>query len=712
MPSPRSSQTTEQHLRALSQNLWWTWQGLAGALAASPLHGPWRRSGGNLSRFLKSLSPRDLLTLNGDKTLGRTVAGLHKRFVAETRAQKTWAAAVDTPKDLQAAFFCAEFGLWHGLPIYSGGLGVLAGDFLKSASDLGVPLTGVGLWYGRGYFRQRIDSHGQVEHPEHLHPEHLPLTHPGGKPLFVSVPLGQKIASVRVRELATGRVPLLLLDTDHAANPPALRRLSHTLYVGDRLSRLQQEMVLGVGGYLALQATGRTPTVIHLNEGHSGLVVLALLQQAMGRGLSWRQALAWLKPRLVFTTHTQEEAGHERYDLSLMTPHLQPFAQAMNVPVDTLRALGAPPGRGQQTQFCLSTLCLRLSGRAGGVSQRHGVVARRHWQPLWSGKAVEQVPIGHVTNGVHAPTWMPPLLQEQMDAAHGPGWRNQLLTRQHFAQALKVDGATLWSWREAIRQKGLEKVSKHLLAGSGALLNPQALTVGFARRFAAYKRAGLLFHDPKRLARLLNNPRQPMQVIFAGKAHPRDEQGKAVLRRVLDLSHEPAFRGKIFLLENYDLELAAALLSGVDLWLNTPEWPREACGTSGMKAVLSGALNASILDGWWEEAWAAEGHHQPPVGFAISPPTSHKSGGADAHDARALYALLEKQILPQFFDRDEQGVPQVWVASLKAAMIRLGPVYQSHRMVADYVRRYYLPAHRAVAKQEKGKKEMPLCDAP
>ena len=693
--------TTTQRLQELSENLWWTWQGLDEALAASPLSAHWRRAGGNLSRFLKALSPAGLKTLNENPALSRTVAALHKRFLTETRARKTWSTGAAVPKDLHAAFFCAEFGLWHGLPIYSGGLGVLAGDFLKSASDLGVPVTGVGLWYGRGYFRQRIDSRGQVEHPEHLHPEHLPLTHPGGKPLFVPVPLGHKTASVRVRELAVGRVPLLLLDTDHAANPPALRRLSHTLYVGDRPSRLQQELVLGVGGYLALQATGREPTVIHLNEGHSGLVALALLQQAISRGLTWRQALAWLKPRLVFTTHTQEEAGHERYDLPLITPHLPPIAQTLGVPVETLLALGAPPGRGPQTQFCLSTLCLRLSGRANGVSQRHGVVARQHWQPLWPGKAVADVPIGHVTNGVHAPTWLPPLLQHQMDATHGPGWRTLPLTRQHFAQALKVDPATLWAWREAIRQTGMEKVAKHLLDDGGHLLNPQALTVGFARRFAAYKRAGLLFHDTKRLASLLNNPRRPMQVIFAGKAHPRDEQGKAVLRQVLHLSHEPAFKGKIFLLENYDLDLAKALLGGVDLWLNTPEWPREACGTSGMKAVLSGALNASILDGWWEEAWAAEGAHQPPVGFAVAPPTGHKTGGADAHDARALYTLLEKQIVPLFHDRDDQGVPRTWTASLKAAMIRLGPVYQSHRMVADYVRRYYLPAHRAVAKRGK-----------
>jgi starch phosphorylase len=559
------------------------------------------------------------------------------------RSGTTWWSETgrEDDDDLLVAYFSMEFGVTADLPIYSGGLGVLAGDHLKAAADLGLPLVGVGLFYRGGYFTQGVDERGrQTETYEALDPERLGLVR---EPVIVEVDLGGEPMSVAVWRYDVGSVPLYLLDVEFVTD---------ALYSGDREHRIRQELLLGVGGVRALRALGLDPTVFHVNEGHSAFLTIERLRELVGAGVAKDDALETIKRTTVFTTHTPVPAGNEVFDNDLVLRYVGSLAESAGLSGDELLALGySDEGAG----FGLTPLALRLSRYANGVSELHGQVAREMWASLWPG---EQPPIGHVTNGVHLGTWLAPELEQLLvDAGVRPGappaWGN-------WEAVSNVDDRELWRVHAELKQR--------LAASAG--LEADLLTIGFARRFATYKRAGLVFSDLERLVSL------PVQIVLAGKAHPQDTPGKDVMQRIIELSRDSDVAGRVVFLEDYDIDLARLIVPGVDVWLNTPRRPHEASGTSGMKAAVNGVLNFSVLDGWWAEAY------DPAVGWAID-------GASDDADAEQLYRVLAEEIVPRFEDRER------WVEMMKASIERLSPVFSMQRAVIEYTERYYRPASRA-----------------
>ena len=558
-----------------------------------------------------------------------------------TYTHDTWWSAEGHGDDLLVAYFSMEFGISADLPIYSGGLGVLAGDHLKAASDLGLPLVGVGLFYRGGYFTQGVNTDGrQTETYEALDPEALGLVR---EPVTVEVDLAGETVSAAVWRHDVGSVPLYLLDVPW---------LTDALYAGDREHRIRQELLLGVGGVRALQALGVEPTVFHVNEGHSAVLAIERARRLVTQGLSADEALEQVRRTTVFTTHTPVPAGNEVFDPKLVRRYVGGLAGEAGLTVDRLLALGhSDEGDG----FGLTPLALRLSAYSNGVSELHGEVAREMWASLWPG---EQSPIEHVTNGVHLGTWLAPeleqlLIETGVRPGAPPAWGN-------WEAAERLDGEELWRVHAGLKARVARR----------AELDPDLLTIGFARRFATYKRAGLVFSELERLLAL------PVQIVVAGKAHPQDTPGKDVMQQIVELSHEPSTRGKIVFLENYNIALAAEIIPGVDVWLNTPRRPHEASGTSGMKAAVNGVLNFSVLDGWWAEAY------DPAVGWAIE-------GLSDKEDTQQLYRVLEQEIVPAFADRAR------WVSMMKASIARLSPVFSMQRAVIEYTERYYRPASRA-----------------
>jgi len=558
-----------------------------------------------------------------------------------TYTHDTWWSAEGHGDDLLVAYFSMEFGISADLPIYSGGLGVLAGDHLKAASDLGLPLVGVGLFYRGGYFTQGVNTDGrQTETYEALDPEALGLVR---EPVTVEVDLAGETVSAAVWRHDVGSVPLYLLDVPW---------LTDALYAGDREHRIRQELLLGVGGVRALQALGVEPTVFHVNEGHSAFLAIERARRLVKQGLSADEALEQVRRTTVFTTHTPVPAGNEVFDPKLVRRYVGGLAGEAGLTVDRLLALGhSDEGDG----FGLTPLALRLSAYSNGVSELHGEVAREMWASLWPG---EQSPIEHVTNGVHLGTWLAPeleqlLIETGVRPGAPPAWGN-------WEAAERLDGEELWRVHAGLKARVARR----------AELDPDLLTIGFARRFATYKRAGLVFSELERLLAL------PVQIVVAGKAHPQDTPGKDVMQQIVELSHEPSTRGKIVFLENYNIALAAEIIPGVDVWLNTPRRPHEASGTSGMKAAVNGVLNFSVLDGWWAEAY------DPAVGWAIE-------GLSDKEDTEQLYRVLEQEIVPAFADRAR------WVSMMKASIARLSPVFSMQRAVIEYTERYYRPASRA-----------------
>ena len=556
-----------------------------------------------------------------------------------TYTHDTWWSAEGHGDDLLVAYFSMEFGISADLPIYSGGLGVLAGDHLKAASDLGLPLVGVGLFYRGGYFTQGVNTDGrQTETYEALDPEALGLVR---EPVTVEVDLAGETVSAAVWRHDVGSVPLYLLDVPW---------LTDALYAGDREHRIRQELLLGVGGVRALQALGVEPTVFHVNEGHSAFLAIERARRLVKQGLSADEALEQVRRTTVFTTHTPVPAGNEVFDPKLVRRYVGGLAGEAGLTVDRLLALGhSDEGDG----FGLTPLALRLSAYSNGVSELHGEVAREMWASLWPG---EQSPIEHVTNGVHLGTWLAPeleqlLIETGVRPGAPPAWGN-------WEAAERLDGEELWRVHAGLKARVARR----------AELDPDLLTIGFARRFATYKRAGLVFSELERLLAL------PVQIVVAGKAHPQDTPGKDVMQQIVELSHEPSTRGKIVFLENYNIALAAEIIPGVDVWLNTPRRPHEASGTSGMKAAVNGVLNFSVLDGWWAEAY------DPAVGWAIE-------GLSDKEDTQQLYRVLEQEIVPAFADRAR------WVSMMKASIARLSPVFSMQRAVIEYTERYYLPAN-------------------
>ncbi|HEX5501046.1 MAG TPA: alpha-glucan family phosphorylase [Thermomicrobiales bacterium] len=695
-------------LADLADNLRWTWHPETADLFRRIDAAGWDAVGHNPVRLLAAAAPERLAAVAADPAYLADLDRAASDLDAYLAAADTWFARTypgRRPDAPPVAYFSLEFGLTACLPIFSGGLGVLAGDHLKSASDLGVPLVGVGLLYREGYFRQAVDGAGRQR--ESYAPADfatLPLRlerGPDGAPLTISVALPDAPVVARVWRARVGRVALYLLDADLAANRPAERAITARLYGGDQETRIRQELLLGLGGYRALAALGPAPEVCHLNEGHAAFLGLERARRLMrDRGLTFAAALDAARPGLVFTTHTPVPAGHDYFPPALMARYFAAYAADLGVPLGDLLALGRKDPADESEYFCMTALALRLAGHRNGVSALHGEVSRRMWRGLWPDRAEADVPIGHVTNGVHLPTWVAPPLADLYARHLGPGWRGDT-DADAWAHAARLPDADLWRLREAARAGLITAARGRLaaqlarrgapadeLAAAARALDPRALTIGFARRFATYKRATLLLRDPARLARLLGDPARPVQVLFAGKAHPRDKAGKALIKRIVALAARDEFRGKIVFLEGYDTDLARELVRGADLWLNTPERPHEASGTSGMKAAANGALNLSTLDGWWAEAWAAAAGGAP-IGWAIG------DGGTDAdparqaaRDAAALYDALEREVIPAFYDRDSAGLPRAWLARVKASLAAVCPVYNTDRMVREYTRKY------------------------
>src|SRR5579872_5171899 len=627
----------------------------------------------NPTALLSELTDADLaraLTPEYAMKLGR----VQERLEAEAERPTWWDEQDDHPEDFQVAYFSAEFGLDESLPVYSGGLGILAGDHLKSASELGVPLVAVGLNYFRGYFRQRLDDGGwQVERFPRNDSARLPLTLVPMAPTVELADESGNLVPIRigVSRALVGRVSLYLLDTKVEGNPDWARDVTNTLYGGDRLNRLRQELVLGIGGVRVLRQLGLDPTVFHMNEGHSAFFQLERLRELVeGEGLDRDAAVERLRASTVFTTHTPVPAGNEVFDPELLRPNLVPLVERCGFSWDEFVELGRVH---PEDAFGMTPFALRTSAYANGVSKLHAAVSRQMWHDLWPDLPVDEVPITSITNGVHVRTWLGGELEGVL------GTNTPTLER-----AFDLSDEELWNAHRGAKVRLLEFVSRTRGAPE---LNPEALTIGFARRFATYKRAGLLFRQAERLAALLGDPERPLQILVAGKAHPADEAGKDVIRQVVDFSRGADDR--VVFLPDYEMTLARRLVQGVDVWLNTPRRPMEASGTSGMKAALNGVLNCSILDGWWAEGYA------PDRGFAVGgdvPPGSEEE--QDATDAEALYAVLEQQVLPAFFERDENGLPLRWIEMMRHSIAELGTEFSTNRMVQEYVERLYLPAYR------------------
>jgi len=634
-------------------------------------------------------NPTALLAEVSDKDLARAltpgyaarVEGVLAAAAAELEGP-TWWQRRREDEAFRVAYFSCEFGLDESLPIYSGGLGVLSGDHLKSASELGVPLVGVGLLYREGYFRQQLDERGrQVERYPVNDFERLPVVR---EDVTVTVELAldaEESAPVRAQvwRAQVGRTPLYLLDTDVDGNAGWAREITDALYGGDREHRIHQEIVLGVGGVRALRELGIEPTVYHLNEGHSAFLQLERLRELVAdRGMGRDAALQRLRASTVFTTHTPVPAGNEVFEAGLVRRNVAALAARGGFEWDEFVALGRLDP--DETGFGMTPFALRTAAYANGVSELHGEVSREMWHELWPDRALDDVPIRSITNGVHARTWISEPLARALGADEETGTPD-------FAAVHDLDDATLWSVHQAAKDALLRylRESRH----PDHAFDPGVLTIGFARRFATYKRADLLFGDPGRLEALLNDADRPFQLVLAGKAHPADEGGKALIQRVAEFARDPRANGRVLLLEDYETTLARHLVQGVDVWLNTPRRPLEASGTSGMKAALNGTINCSILDGWWVEGYT------PQTGFAIGgEAVAADEAEQDAADREALFAVLERQVLPAYYERDANGIPPRWLELMRNSIAQLGARFNTNRMVVEYVEGLYLPAHR------------------
>ena len=658
-------------LRRIAGNLWFTWLADARALFAELAPDRFDALDHNPTALLAELSDAQLAAaLESQDYVGR-VERVLAAYEAES-ARSTWWQGRGEDDRFSVAYFSTEFGLDESLPIYSGGLGVLAGDHLKSASDLGVPLVAVGLFYREGYFRQELDAGDwQGERYPVSDPARLPLHREEVEPLVELADEHGTVVEVRARvwRADVGRIPLYLLDTDLDANPPWARAITDRLYGGDRRHRLHQELVLGIGGVRALRALGVEPTVFHMNEGHSTFLQLERLRELVEDGGVPRDAaIERLRASTVFTTHTPVPAGNEVFDPALVEQNVAPLVGRCGFAWSEFAELGRIHG---DNGFGLTPFALRTSAYANGVSALHGEVSREMWHTLWPDRSIDGVPIGSVTNGVHAPTWMGPELDELLG-------REEDTPAPDFARAFELPDDELWAVRRRAKERFVHDLARH----NRAAFDPDVLTIGFARRFATYKRAALLFRDPERLLRLLTDAERPLQIVFAGKAHPADEGGKALIRDIVAFVRSSPAGGRVAFLEDYEMAIARTLVQGVDVWLNNPRRPLEASGTSGMKAALNGVVNCSILDGWWAEAYS------PEVGFAIGGNWIASNDVAqDDADAGALYDVLEQEVVPAYYERSR------WLELMRNSIAQLGARFNTNRMVTEYVERLYLPAH-------------------
>jgi starch phosphorylase len=699
-------------LEELAYDLWWSWNPDARTVFRTLDYPLWRLTAHNPVRMLQLVSPEVLdRTLHDPHWLAAYDRAL-ARLDAARAAHNTWCESVAPEMQGKSiAYFSAEFALHQSLPIYAGGLGVLAGDHCKEASDLGVPLIGVGFMYPQGYFHQKISADGwQQEIYEKLNWTDAPIEPamtPDGKPCVTAVPLGNRTVLVAVWRVRVGRVKLYLLDTDLEENAPWDRELSARLYGGDRETRVQQEIILGIGGVRVLKQMGSDPAVYHLNEGHAAFVVLQRIRDLCEKGWSFDAALEEVRRTTVFTTHTPVAAGHDAFPFHLVETHLAGAWGDLGGYRERFLALGHYDN-GSGPLFNMTALALRTSGAVNGVSQLHGEVTKQMWQPIWPGVPYDKLPVDYITNGVHVPTWISAEVGALFEKYLGADWLEHHDDPQVADRVMDIPDEDLWAARQSLRAFLFnfirERARQHWtrqesnaiqIVAAGTMLDHNTLTIGFARRFTGYKRPELIFSDADRLARILNAPGRPVQLVFAGKAHPADDVGKHHLQRIYKHALDPKFGGRVAFVEGYDLHVAHFLVQGCDVWMNNPRKPLEASGTSGMKAAINGTPHMSIGDGWWAEGftgdngWLIEGHADP-----------NDYGAQDWADVQAMYALIEQQLVPAFYDRDQQGIPRRWVQIIKQSVRTVLPRFSTRRMVKEYVEKMYLPAlrHQTVAK--------------
>lgn len=698
-----------QRLEELAYNLWWSWEPEAQAIFEQIDEEIWSKSNHNPVKFLRHVAQENLDAAANNDALVEQYNRVMMNFDEYMQSDSTWFTQHYPNQSNQViAYFSAEFGLHEALPIYSGGLGILSGDHCKAASDLNLPFVGVGFLYPQGYFNQHVDSDGrqqaQYEKIDFAEVPASPALGINGTPVLINVDLPGRTVYAKVWQINVGRVRIFLMDTDVERNAPQDRELSARLYGGDREMRISQEIVLGIGGVRALRALGISPTCWHMNEGHSAFLGLERIRELVqSKNLTFSEACEAVRADTLFTTHTPVPAGNDAFAFELIEKFFWQYWGQLGIDREKFIRF-ASQDLGYSTEYSMTVLALRLSAYHNGVSKLHGHVSREMWQFMWPDTPVDQVPIGHVTNGIHLKTWLAPELRKLYNSYLPGNWLDDVDSQDVWQSTDQLPDADLWAAHLQCKHRMIGLVRARMARqfvrhGEGPrrvnsaekLLDPDVLTIGFARRFATYKRATLIFHDEERLLRILNHPERPVQIVFSGKAHPADEPGKALIQHIYHLSQRPEFWGKIVFVENYDMNIGRHLIAGVDIWLNNPRRPHEASGTSGQKAAASGVPNFSILDGWWVEGYV---HHPDSVnGWTIGEERSYKDDATqDEAEALDLYAKLEDEIAPLYYDRDDSGIPINWIQRMKNSIRTCAPIFSMGRMVKDYTVQYYLPA--------------------
>jgi starch phosphorylase len=699
-------------LEEMAQNLWLSWNFDAVQLFILLDYDAWAKSQQSPIRTLGMVSQERLEKAAKDDSYLAALNEVYKRFQRYKKGD-TWYRG--SKKDV-VAYFSMEYGMDTSLPIYSGGLGILSGDHMKTSSDMGLPLVGIGLLYRQGYFQQYLNADGfqQENYPENDW-YNMPVERKNdkdGNAIKISVDLAGRVLTAQIWEVKVGRSSLYLLDTNIEENAADLRNVTATLYGGDKETRIQQEILLGIGGIRALRALGINPAATHMNEGHAAFLGIERIREIMTeKGFSFAEAKEVLWATNIFTTHTPVPAGNERFDIELMSKYMTPWTQILGISWKEFLGLGRENINNDQETFCMTVLALKMAAYSNGVSRLHGRVSREMWQGLWPNLPLDEVPIGHVTNGVHPRTWVGSSMQDLLDRYFGPQFENKPTDLEIWNRMDRISDEELWRTHERRRERlvafARDRIRQYMKR-TGAVerkiqqaedaLSPSALTIAFARRFATYKRGNLLLRDPERLLRLLKDTERPIQLIFAGKAHPMDMPGKELIREIIHFAEKNDVANRIVFIENYDMTVARYLTSGADIWLNTPRRPLEASGTSGMKAAMNGVLNCSVLDGWWDEAY------DPELGWAIGTGEEYEDTNLqDDIESKALYDLLEREIIPTFYERGRDGLPREWIHNMKNCMRTIGQSMSSHRMLMDYSNQFYFPAlknYRRLAKDD------------
>lgn len=691
-------------IHRLARNLWWTWNQEAQELFHELSPRSWQNLYHNAVAVLREVSDYELRVRLQDREFAQRVRDVLNRFEAYLNERETWGRK-NAPLLLSnpVSYFSAEFGFHETLPIAAGGLGILAGDHAKSASDLGLGFVGVSLFYREGYFQQTINpDNWQIEHYTLLNPKNLPVEpvlNAKGEPLVCTVEIAMNLVYFQAWRVNVGRCPVYLLDTNRPENEQRYRDLTLRVYGGDSTTRIMQEILLGVGGVRMLRELGIAPSVFHMNEGHAAFLTLELIREKLAAGKTFSDALIQTKDECIFTTHTPVEAGHDRFSKDLISYALLKIQGQLRVTLDELMALGQVNPGSEAEPFCMTVLALKLSRAANGVSELHGQVSRAMWQPLFPKKSVDQVPVGHITNGIHLLGWMKGPVRRFWKRKLGANWEANINSQEFWDRVADpefISDEELWALRYRLRRELIEFTRRRLLIQGqrlsqgdfiafDQLLNPDALTIGFARRFATYKRAPLIFQQFDNIVKLVSDRHRPIQFIFSGKAHPRDDEGKRFIQHIIHLSKYTELKGHLVFIENYDVHVARQMVSGCDVWLNNPRRPLEASGTSGQKTSCHGCLNLSILDGWWREGYDGTN------GFAIgddSHPDSIEE--QDRRDSENLYRTLTEEVIPSFYNRDALGIPRRWIQKIRRAMITLVPRFSTWRMVQEYTQKYYL----------------------